>query len=190
MAKTLSTMLPLGSIAHPFSLPDPNGKVHEWKSLRGKRGTLVMFICNHCPYVVHLKSAISSLAQEYQKQDIACVAINSNDFEIYKDDAPAQMLIDSQTFGYSFPYLIDASQAVAKSYQAACTPDFYLFDVEDRLVYRGQFDDSRPGNDVAITGLDIRRALDALLQGASVVEQQKPSLGCNIKWKPGNEPNY
>ena len=190
MVKTLSTMLPLGTSAVPFTLSDANGERHHWNQLRGEHGTLVMFICNHCPYVVHLKPALAELAKEYQAKGIGVVAINSNDYESYPDDAPKQMRADVETFAYSFPYLVDETQEVAQSYKAACTPDFFVFDKHDALAYRGQFDDSRPGNDVAVTGSDLRTALDALLAGEAVATVQKPSLGCNIKWRPGAEPSY
>lgn len=190
MAKTLSTMLPLGTTAQPISLLDARGERYQWDQLRGKQGTLVMFICNHCPYVIHLKPALAELAKEYQAKGFGVVAINSNDYASYPDDAPKHMLEDAEAFGYSFPYLVDETQEVAQSYKAACTPDFFVFDKQDALVYRGQFDDSRPGNDVNVTGSDLRNALDAILAGEAVATAQKPSLGCNIKWRPGAEPSY
>jgi thiol-disulfide isomerase/thioredoxin len=151
---------------------------------------LVLFICNHCPYVKLIRDELARLGREYQTRGVALVAINSNDVANYPDDSPAKMAEEARLAGYTFPYLFDETQAVAKAYRASCTPDFYLFDRERRLVYRGQFDDSRPGNGVAVTGRDLRAALDALLSGKPVLSDQKPSLGCNIKWKPGNEPEY
>ena len=184
-------MLPLGTTAPSFSLPDANGKTHTLDTLsQGKQATLIAFLSNHCPYVKHLKSNFSSFAKEYQTHGVVVVAINANDVDNYPDDSPEKMREDSAAFGYSFPYLIDSSQDIAKAYRAACTPDFYVFDAEMKLVYRGQFDDSRPSSGTPITGADLRQALDAVLAGKSVSPDQKPSMGCNIKWKPGNEPDY
>ena len=151
---------------------------------------MVMFICNHCPYVRHVRHELSRLANEYQAKGVAVVAINSNDADAYPDDAPGMMAREKEEFGYTFPYLYDESQAVAKAYQAACTPDFFLFDQAQKLVYRGQLDDSRPGNNKPLTGRDLRSAIDAILSGKSVQAEQRASIGCNIKWKPGNEPDY
>jgi peroxiredoxin len=183
-------MLPLGTKAPPFRLPDPHGK---WVSLDDFHDTpalLVVFMCNHCPYVKHIRSRFAELAKEYQAKRIAVVGINSNDVVSYPDDAPEKMAEEIKQVGYTFPYLYDESQQVAKAYRAACTPDFYLFDRDRRLVYRGQFDDSRPGNRRPVTGADLHAALDAVLAGRPVASDQRPSLGCNIKWKRGNAPEY
>ncbi len=190
MARTESTMLELGTQAPDFSLPDTNGKQISLANFSEAKGLLVMFMCNHCPYVIHLRDALAAFAKEYQPQGLAVVGINSNDASNYPDDSPEKMAAEVATQGYTFPYLYDESQAVAKAYMAACTPDFFLFDENKKLVYRGQFDDSRPRNDIPVTGVDLRSAVDALLNGDEIEEQQKPSMGCNIKWKPGNEPEY
>lgn len=190
MARTPSTMLPLGTTAPDFKLPDTNGNLVSLSDFKGKPALLVMFICNHCPYVKHLRDALAQLAREYQPRGIAVVGISSNDVENYPEDGPAKMAEEAKAADYTFPYLHDASQAIAKAYRAACTPDFFLFGPDRRLVYRGQFDDSRPGNGIPVTGKDLRAALDSLLASRSVSADQKPSLGCNIKWKPGNEPEY
>ena len=151
---------------------------------------LVIFMCNHCPYVKHVAAGLAELAKEYQRRGVAVVGINANDVDTYPDDSPAKMAEEVKARGYTFPYLYDATQGVAKAYRAACTPDFYVFDRERKLVYRGQMDSSRPGSGVPVTGEDLRAALDAVLAGQPVSANQKPSLGCNIKWKPGNEPDY
>jgi thiol-disulfide isomerase/thioredoxin len=151
---------------------------------------VVVFMCNHCPYVKHVRDGLAKLARDYQPQRVAMVGISSNDVANYPDDSPAKMAAEAKSAGYVFPYLYDESQAVAKAYNAACTPDFYVFDKDQRLVYRGQLDDSRPGNGMPVTGKDVRSALDAVLSGQPVSPTQKPSIGCNIKWKPGNEPEY
>lgn len=191
MVRTASTMLlPLGTQAPQFCLPDTEGRLIALEDFAGAPALLVIFLCNHCPYVKHIADKLAELAREYQSRGVAVVGINSNDIEHFPEDAPEKMREEVQRRGYSFPYLFDESQAVAKAYRAACTPDFYLFDKERRLVYRGQMDDSRPGNDVPVTGSDLTAAIDALLAGRPPAEQQKPSLGCNIKWKPGNEPDY
>ena len=190
MALTPSTMLALGTPAPPFRLPDPGGKLVALEDFAGAPALLVMFLCNHCPYVQHVADGIARLAREYAAKGVAAVAINANDVAKYPADAPAKMAEETRRRGYSFPYLYDESQAVAKAYRAACTPEFYLFDRDRRLVYRGQLDGSRPGNAVPVTGADLRAALDALLAGAPVPADQKPSMGCNIKWKPGREPDY
>ena len=190
MARTPSTMLPLGTRAPSFSLPDTDGRTVSLEDFDDQPALLVMFICNHCPFVKHLREALAAFAREYQPRGAAVVAISSNDAETYPDDSPAAMKREVEAFGYTFPYLYDETQEVAKAYQAACTPDFFLFDGDRKLVYRGQFDDSRPGNDVPVTGRDLRAAVDAVLAGRPVPEEQRPSLGCNIKWKPGNEPSY
>jgi len=190
MARTPSTMLPLGSVAPDFRLPDPSGRLVSRSDVAGKAGLLVMFICNHCPYVKHVQGALAKLGQEYPPRGIGMVAINANDPRNYPEDAPARMAVEAKEAGYSFPYLFDESQTVAKAFQAACTPDFFLFDRSYKLFYRGQLDDSRPGSDILVTGKDLRNALEALLEGKLPPREQKPSLGCNIKWKPGNEPDY
>ncbi len=190
MVATNSTMLPLGTVAPDFQLPDANGKRISLSELNTSKALLVVFMCNHCPYVKHIRSGLAQLARDYQPRGVAVVGINSNDVENYPADSPAKMAEEARASGYTFPYLYDAAQQVAKAYRAACTPDFYLFGSDRRLVYRGQFDDSRPGNGVPVTGKDVRAALDAVLAGKSVPPQQKASIGCNIKWKPGNEPDY
>lgn len=189
MARTPSTMLPLGTQAPAFSLLNIDGQTLSLSDVRKDAGLVVMFISNHCPFVVHIKEAIAEFAREFGPA-IGMVAIGSNDVENYPQDGIEGMREDHARYGYSFPYLHDADQAVAKAYEAACTPEFYLFDSELSLVYRGQFDGSRPGNDVAVTGEDLRSACSALLEGAAPIANQVPSLGCNIKWKPGNEPHY
>jgi peroxiredoxin len=190
MSLTPSTMLPLGTTAPDFKLPDTNGKTVSLADFKDKSALLVLFICNHCPYVKHIRSGLAQLAQDYQPKQVGIVAINSNDVANYPDDSPARMKEEVKSAGYSFPYLYDETQAVAKAYRAACTPDIYLFDKSHKLVYRGQFDDSRPGNGAPVTGKDLRAALDAVLAGQSAATNQKASMGCNIKWKAGNEPDY
>ena len=191
MALTPSTMqLPLGAEAPAFTLPDADGKPHSRDDFAGRRALLIAFICNHCPYVKHVAAAFARLAKEYQEQGVAVVAINSNDCEHHPDDSPAKMKEESAARGYTFPYLVDETQQVAKAYRAACTPDFYLFDADRKLVYRGQMDAGRPGNNLPVTGKDLRAALDAVLAGRPVAKEQRPSMGCNIKWRPGNEPQY
>lgn len=181
-------MLPLGTTAPDFSLPDTNGKTVSLSDFRGKP-VLVMFICNHCPFVKHIRAELAKIGRDYQSR-VGIVAINSNDIENYPDDSPAKMKEEAKSAGYTFPYLFDESQAVAKDYRAACTPDFYLFNANHKLVYRGQLDDSRPGNALPVSGKDLRAALDAVLAGKLVSPNQKASMGCNIKWKSGNEPDY
>lgn len=183
-----STMLPLGTKAPTFSLPDPEGRAWSLDDFADAPALLVMFLCNHCPYVRHVREQVATLVGEYQQRGVAAVAINPNDYEAYPDDSPAQMAEDARTLGFTFPYLVDESQEVAKAYQAACTPDFFVFDDQRTLVYRGQLDDSRPGNDVPVTGRDLRAALDAVLEGRAPEGQQRPSMGCGIKWRPGNAP--
>lgn len=183
-------MLPLGTPAPDFRLPDTRGRLVSRDDFKDCPALLVIFLCNHCPYVQHIRSALAQLAREYIPRGVGIVGINSNDVERYPDDSPAKMAEEVRKAGYIFPYLFDETQEVAKAYRAACTPDFYLFDRERRLVYRGQFDDSRPGNGIPVTGKDLRAALDAVLAGKPVSPDQKPSMGCNIKWKPGNEPDY
>jgi peroxiredoxin len=191
MARTPSTMmLPLGAKAPDFSLPDPFRRVWTLADFQGAPALLVAFICNHCPFVKHVRGGLAQLAKEYQERGVAVVGINSNDFEAYPDDSPEAMAEEIRAAGYTFPYLVDESQSVAQDYRAACTPDFFVFDRDHQLVYRGQMDGSRPGNEVPVSGKDLRRALDAVLEGRPGPEEQRPSLGCNIKWKPGHEPDY
>ncbi len=190
MVATPSTMLPLGTKAPPFSLPNTDGTTVSLKDFAGVRGLLVMFISNHCPFVKHIRSQLAQFGLEYQPKGLGIVAINSNDVANYPDDSPAKMKEEVAAVGYTFPYLFDESQAVAKAYRAACTPDFFMFDHDFRLAYRGQFDDSRPSNDVSVTGSDLRAAAAAVLEGRQIAADQKPSIGCNIKWKAGNEPDY
>jgi peroxiredoxin len=191
MAATESTMrLPLGAKAPSFALPDPSGRSFSLGSFEASPVLLVAFICQHCPYVKHIRAGFASLATEYQKKGVAVVAIASNDVKAYPEDGPEGMAREAKEAGYTFPYLFDETQEVAKAYGAACTPDFFVFDRERRLVYRGQMDRARPGNGVPVTGEDLRQALDAALAGGPPPPVQRPSLGCNIKWKPGNEPDY
>ena len=191
MALTPSTMLPLGSNAPDFRLPEPGGGTIELDDFPDAPAFLVMFICNHCPYVKHVRHELAKLGKEYGARGVEVVAINPNDAESYPDDSPTAMAREKIEFGYTFPYLYDEDQSVAKAYQAACTPDFYLFDAGRTLAYRGQLDGSRPGNAVPVTGEDLRRAIDAVLDGRPVpAEGQRPSMGCNIKWRKGNEPEY
>ena len=182
MVKTASTMLPLGTRAPDFSLPNVDGSTVSLGSFADSKGLLVIFMCNHCPFVIHLREAIAKFADEYQAQGLAVVGISSNDVGTHPDDSPEKMKEEAASAGYNFPYLYDESQEVAKAYKAACTPDFFLFDADKALVYRGQFDSSRPGNDQPVTGADLRAAADAVLSGAEVSAEQTPSLGCNIKW--------
>ena len=191
MAQTASTMiLPLGAKAPSFELKDPSGRAWSLAGFNGSPALLVAFICNHCPFVKHVRAGFASLSSDYQKRGVAVVAIASNDTEGYPEDGPEGMAREAKAAGYAFPYLFDETQEVAQAYGAACTPDFFLFDRERRLFYRGQMDGSRPGNAVPVTGADLRKALDAALDGRPAPEVQRPSLGCNIKWKPGNEPSY
>jgi peroxiredoxin len=190
MVAVNSTMLPLGTKAPHFRLPDTNGKSVSLDDFKGKAALLLVFMCNHCPYVKHIRSGLAQLARDYAPRGAAIAGISSNDAANYPADSPAKMAEEARAAGYTFPYLYDETQEVAKAYRAACTPDLYLFDAEQRLVYRGQFDDSRPGNGIPVTGKDVREALDAVLAGRPVLPNQKPSIGCNIKWKPGNEPDY
>ena len=184
MARTPSNMLPLGTAAPAFNLPNTvSDQEVSLESIRGEHGTLIMFICNHCPFVIHVNPEVARLAAEYQQKGIGIAAISSNDVVNYPQDAPHLMKETAGKEGYTFPYLYDESQEVAKAYDAACTPDFFLFDSTLKLVYRGQLDDSRPGNGIPITGTDLRLALDAVLEGNRVNPIQKPSIGCNIKWK-------
>lgn len=197
MAATPSTMLPLGTPAADFELVDPaSGRNVRLADFADARALVVLYLCNHCPFVKHLRTALGRVAQEYEPRGVAFVAINSNDAERYPDDAPDKMAAEAREAGWSFPYLFDATQSVAKAYRAACTPDFFVFAADRRLAYRGQFDASRPstrsfaGNNSGVTGQDLRRALDSVLAGRGVAEPHMPSIGCNIKWKPGNEPEY
>jgi peroxiredoxin len=190
MVRTPSTMLPLGTRAPDFSLINVDGQTVSLADFRGAPALLVMFICNHCPYVKHVAPHLAELAVEYLAKGVAIVAINSNDTATYPADSPEQMVAEAETRGYAFPYLYDETQDVAKAYAAACTPDFFLFDGQQRLVYRGQLDDSRPDSGIPVTGRDLRTALEAVLAGREVPAQQKASLGCNIKWRPGHEPAY
>jgi peroxiredoxin len=183
-------MLPLGTAAPDFRLPDVNGKMVGLADFKSAPALAVLFICNHCPYVKHIRAGLAEFGRDAQKRGVAVVAINANDPEEHPDDAPGKMKQEAQAAGYTFPYLFDQSQAVAKAYRAACTPDIFLFDKERRLVYRGQFDDSRPGKNVAVTGRDLRAAMDLALAGKPGPIKQIASMGCNIKWKPGNEPDY
>jgi len=187
---TASTMLPLGTPAPDFRMPDPGGRTVSRDDFQRAPALLVAFICNHCPYVQHIRRGLAAFAREYQAKGLAIVGINSNDAGEYPEDGPQKMVDEVKAAGYVFPYLYDETQAVAKAYRAACTPDFFLFDRSRALVYRGQFDDSRPGNGVPVTGKDLRAAADAALAGRPIPTTQKPSMGCNIKWKAGNEPEY
>ena len=190
MVRTPSTMLPLGTGAPDFALPNVDGRTVTLADAAGPRGTLVMFICNHCPFVKHVADELAALGRDCLPRGIGVVAISSNDVSSHPADSPEQMVHEAEERGYVFPYLYDETQEVAHAYHAACTPDFFLFDGDRKLAYRGQLDSSRPGNDVPVTGADLRAAIDALLAGHPVPTEQRPSLGCNIKWKPGNEPAY
>lgn len=190
MAKTPSTMLDLGTTAPDFNLPNIDGSQCKLSDFADARGLLVIFMCNHCPFVKLIRPALAALADEYIAKGVAIVGISSNSIDEYPQDGPEAMRLEARSAGYHFPYLYDETQEVAKAYRAACTPDIYLFDGQKKLVYRGQFDDSRPGNGIQATGEDLRLALDALLTGKPQSPDQRPSLGCNIKWKPGNEPDY
>ena len=183
-------MLPLGTTAPDFKLPDTNGKTITLADFKDKAALVVIFMCNHCPYVVHVRAGLAQFANDCKAKSVSIVGINSNDAKNYPADSPAKMKAEVAAAGYTFPYLYDESQAVAKAYRAACTPDFFLFDRGRRLVYRGQFDASRPGNGIPVTGKDLRAALDAVLAGKATSEMQVASIGCNIKWKVGNEPDY
>lgn len=184
MALTYSTMLPLGTLAPHFTLPDAvSGKMLSLSELKSDKATLVMFICNHCPYVQHIQSVLAQVAKTYTAKGVSFIAINSNDIAAYPEDSPENMREVALRWGYVFPYLYDESQEVARAYDAACTPDFFLFDSALKLAYRGQFDDSRPGNGIPVTGKDLCTAMDDLLAGRTILLEQKPSVGCNIKWK-------
>ncbi len=190
MVLTPSTMLPLGTKAPDFSLPNIDGRRVSLADLAGSPALVVMFMCNHCPYVKHVAPELARLARDYQAKGVAVVGINSNDVSKHPSDSPEQMVHESELRGYTFPYLYDESQAVARAYKAACTPDFFVFDKNQKLVYRGQLDSSRPDSGIPLTGKDLRGALDAVLAGKDAPTDQKPSIGCNIKWKPGSEPDY
>ncbi|MFM7063273.1 MAG: thioredoxin family protein [Actinomycetes bacterium] len=191
MVAVNSTMLPLGTVAPPFSLPDPSGVLHSLADAAGAPATLVMFLSNHCPYVQHLGREVGLLTQRWQARGVAVFGVMSNDIDAYPDDAPDKMVSSARGWGWDFPYLVDTDDhATATAYRAACTPDFFLFDAGLHLVYRGQFDGSRPGNDVPVTGADLRAAVDAVLEGEPVGPDQRPSMGCNIKWRPGRAPDY
>ncbi len=190
MVRTASTMLPLGTKAPDFALPDTNGKIVRLDDFDGAKALLVIFLCNHCPYVKHIAEPLTRITKEYMDRGVAVVGINANDVTAYPEDSPEKMREEVVLRGYSFPYLYDETQEVAKAYRAACTPDFFLFDADRKLVYRGQLDDSRPSNGLPVTGKDLTAAVDALLTGKPIPADQKPSLGCNIKWKPGHEPEY
>ena len=190
MARTPSTMLPLGTAAPDFKLMNVDGREVALADFAGKPALLVMFMCNHCPFVVHVADELARLGSEYMGRGVAVVGINSNDTATHPADSPERMVAEAEERGYAFPYLFDETQAVAKAYRAACTPDFFLFDQDRKLVYRGQLDDSRPGNGVPVTGKDLRAALDSVLSGKKPADEQRASLGCNIKWKAGNEPEY
>lgn len=190
MVRTASTMLPLGTPAPDFSLSDTDGNTVSLADFKDAKALLVIFMCNHCPYVKHVAPELQKLAAEYEAKGVAVVGISSNDADNYPEDSPAKMAEEKASRGYTFPYLYDADQSVAKAYHAACTPDFYVFDAGQRLVYRGQMDGSRPNSDRPVTGADLRTALDSVLSTGKAPEAQTPSIGCNIKWKAGNEPEY
>ena len=188
MALTPSNMLPLGTTAPAFSLPGTDGLTYTLRSFTRGKLLLVAFICNHCPFVKHIRAELARLGKDCHQMGVAMVAISSNDIEAYPADGIEKMREEAAAAGYVFPYLLDESQQVAKAYDAACTPDFFLFDDARNLIYRGQFDDSRPGSAISVSGKDLRAAIDAALKYGKVVVEQKPSIGCNIKWKPGNTP--
>ncbi len=190
MAMTASAMVELGTKAPDFSLPDTRGDTVSLSDFDDAQALLVVFMANHCPFVKHVLNGLLTLAREYQPRGVAVVGISANDVDAYPEDRPEMMAELAERMDFPFPYLYDAMQEVAKRYHAACTPDFFLFDEDRKLVYRGQMDDSRPGSRVPVTGEDLRRALDAVLESRPVPQEQKPSMGCNIKWKPGNEPDY
>ncbi len=190
MAATPSTMLPLGTRAPAFALPDLEGRTVTLDDFADAPALLVMFICNHCPYVQHVERELAAVARDYQQRGLAAVAISANDVSAYPTDGPAGMREQHERAGFGFPYLYDETQDVARAYHAACTPDLFVFDGERRLVYRGQLDGSRPGNTVPVSGADLRRALDGVFRGDPVIAAQTPSIGCNIKWKPGSAPEY
>ncbi|MCK5400741.1 MAG: thioredoxin family protein [Flavobacteriaceae bacterium] len=184
MSRTPSNMIPLGTLAPDFNLLDTiSDNYIDLQNAKGKKGTVIMFICNHCPFVIHVNSELVAIANIYAKKGVNFIAVSSNDAETYPQDGPGQMKVHAKNIGYPFPYLYDETQNIAKAYDAACTPDLYLFNAELKLVYRGQLDDSRPGNRIPVTGNDLRNALDCLLKNEENMTAQKPSIGCNIKWK-------
>lgn len=185
-----STMLELGTPAPGFTLPDPAGTIHRLSDTDGAPATVVVFLCNHCPYVKHLGRELALVTQRMLARGVAVYGINPNDTEAYPDDSPEHMAEAARAYGFDFPYLFDESQQVARAYRAACTPDFYVFDADRLLAYRGQFDQSRPGNDKPVTGADLKAAVDAVIAGSAVPEPQVPSIGCSIKWRPENEPDW
>jgi peroxiredoxin len=188
MARVESFMLPLGTPAPPFDLPDAAGERHRSADLLDAPGLVVVFLCNHCPFVKHIGRELGLVTQRLMAKGAAVVGINANDTDAYPDDAAEHMPVTARAYGWDFPYLLDVDQSVAHAFRAACTPDFFVFDADRRLAYRGQFDGARPGNDVPVTGEDLRRATNAVLAGEPVPEPQLPAMGCNIKWRPGNEP--
>lgn len=188
MVVTASKMLPLGTSAPDFSLPDTAGNMVSLSRFERAPAVVVIFMCNHCPFVKHILGGLVELVRGYQAKGVAVVGINSNDVANFPDDSPMMMVDLAKESGFTFPYLYDETQEVAKAYSAACTPDFFLFDGAGTLVYRGQLDDSRPGNAIPVTGADLTAAIDAVLEGKPIAQEQKPSIGCNIKWKQGNEP--
>lgn len=191
MVKTASTMLDLGTKAPNFALPDTvSGKTISLDTFGEKKGLLVMFICQHCPFVQHVQQELARIGQDYMEQGLGIVAISSNSVETHPDDAPEKLKAMAEEQGFNFPFCYDETQEVAKTYTAACTPDFFLFDSSRALVYRGQLDDSRPGNDQPVNGKDLRAAIEKVLADEPISPEQKPSIGCNIKWAPGNEPPY
>jgi peroxiredoxin len=190
MTATASQMLPLGTLAEDFSLPDTEGKLVSLSDYKDAHALLIVFMCNHCPYVIHVLDNLVELIKEYQKKAVAVIAISSNDIIQYPEDCLELMAQLASENNFSFPYLYDESQKVAKAYHAACTPDFFVFDSEHKLAYRGQMDPSRPGSDIPVTGEDLRTALDAILNDQKPPSKQFPSLGCNIKWKSANKPDY
>ena len=190
MVAVNSTMLPLGSPLPEFKLADPPGRMVGSSDFAGAPATLVMFICNHCPYVKHIRVHLADVTGELIDRGVAVVGINSNDYEAYPDDSPDRMVREADELGYRFPYLVDETQEVAKAFRAACTPDFFLFDGDRKLAYRGQYDSSRPGNGIAVTGEELEAAVAAVLDGKPAPEEQRPSIGCNIKWRPGRAPDY
>lgn len=190
MVKTPSTMLPLGTPAPDFTLPNVDGSTVSLSDFAGAKGLLVVFMCNHCPFVIHIADELAKFAEDYMARGLAVVGISSNDVNTHPQDSPDKMKQEAAARGYKFPYLYDESQDVAVSYKAACTPDFFLFDADQKLVYRGQFDSSRPESGIPVTGEDLRAAADAVLVGEKPSDDQRPSIGCNIKWTPGGEPEY
>jgi peroxiredoxin len=190
MVKTASTMLPLGTQAPSFKLPNIDGSTVSLEDVSGGKALVVMFICNHCPFVKHIAHELVRLHADYKSQGVHFVGISSNDIESHPDDSPEMMKKEAAAQGYAFPYLYDQTQSVAQAYRAACTPDIFVFDSQNKLAYRGQIDDSRPRNGKPVTGADLRAALDAILANSPIPEPQRPSIGCNIKWTAGNEPDY